>query len=155
MTRTGARELAVMLNFCLAVNPDWVGLDDFFNEGYYETLKGEDELFERYPDERQLSYIRRLVSGTLEKQEELDKYISKYSKNWKIGRISKTAVAILRTAIYEVLYMDDDVPNAVAMNEAVELSKGYEEQETAAFINGILGSFYREEISGESGEIEG
>ncbi|NLW65745.1 MAG: transcription antitermination factor NusB, partial [Clostridiales bacterium] len=59
--------------------------------------------------------------------------------------------SIMRTAMYEVLYMDD-VPDSVAINEAVELAKGYEEQETISFINGILGSFMREERGEKASE---
>ena len=76
---------------------------------------------------------------------ELNHYIEKYAKGWKLGRISRIAAAILRCAMCEILYMDD-IPNAAAVNEAVELAKGYEEPETVAFINGILGSFIRGDV---------
>ena len=55
------------------------------------------------------------------------------------------ASAIMRVAMYEIMYMPD-VPNGAAVNEAVEIAKNYEDEETAKFINGILGSFVREEI---------
>jgi N utilization substance protein B len=76
---------------------------------------------------------------------ELDAYIEKYAKGWKVGRISKTAAAIIRTAMCEILYMPD-VPNAAAINEAVELAKGYEDEDVVAFINGVLGGFIRGEV---------
>lgn len=151
-----------MLIFSLAANPDEYALDDFFDADYYATLSEEDGIFEQYPDEKQLAYIRQLVSGAAGHQAEFDAYIGKYSKDWAVERISKTALAVLRAAMYEVLYMDEeDVPDSVAINEAVELSKGYDEQETVAFINGILGSFYRGEVAGisaesyESGDADG
>ncbi len=149
MTRTAAREIAVQLEYRLCANPGDAAeiLDAFFETGYYETLSGEDRLYAEYPDDRQLAYIRRLALGTAEHRDELNEYIAKYSKNWKLGRISRTAASILRVAMYEIRYMDD-VPDAAAINEAVELAKGYEEPETVAFINGILGSFVR----GEKGE---
>ena len=56
--------------------------------------------------------------------------------------ISKTALAVLRCALCEILYMED-VPDAAAINEAVELAKGYDEPDTVAFVNGVLGSFMR------------
>ena len=56
------------------------------------------------------------------------------------------AAAIMRTAMYEVLYVPD-VPNAAAINEAVEIAKRYETQEVVSFVNGILGSFVRAEFS--------
>ncbi len=146
MTRTVAREISVQLGFSLADAPENVGevLDGFFDKEYYSTLGTENELFIEYPGKKQLQYIRKIVEGTVERREELDSCIEKYSKGWKLSRISKTALSILRTALFEVLYMDD-VPDSVAINEAVELSKGYEEAETVSFINGILGSFMREE----------
>lgn len=146
MTRTVAREISVSLGFSLADDTDKVEevLSGFFNKEYYETLGAENELFVEYPGKKQLAYIRKIVEGTVIRREELDGYIEKYSKGWKLSRISKTALSILRTALFEVLYMDD-VPDSVAINEAVELSKGYEEAETVSFINGILGSFMREE----------
>lgn len=154
MTRTAARELAVQLVFRLAQNPGEAPddvMDEFFDKEYFATLSGEEEISSEYPDEIQMGYIRRVASGASENRDELDSYIEKYSKGWKVSRISKTALAVLRTAIYEILYMDD-VPTSAAINEAVELSKGYEEQETVAFINGILGSFVRGELENEESD---
>ena len=75
--------------------------------------------------------------------------IEKYARGWRLERISRVAAAIMRCAMCEILYMDD-VPNAAAINEAVELAKGYEEPETVAFINGVLGSFVRGEVEPEA-----
>lgn len=83
---------------------------------------------------------------------QIDKYIEKYAHGWKVERISKTAIAVLRCAICEVMYMDD-IPNSAAINEAVELAKGYDEPETVAFINGVLGGFMHGEF-GEGAEAE-
>ena len=80
---------------------------------------------------------------------ELNHMIEKYARGWRLERISRVAAAIMRCAMCEILYMDD-VPNAAAINEAVELAKGYEEPETVAFINGVLGSFVRGEVEPES-----
>lgn len=71
------------------------------------------------------------------KQEEIDAVISKYSKGWSVSRIGKAELAILRVAVYEILF-DDDIPDNVAINEAVELAKKYGEADAPAFINGIL-----------------
>ena len=68
--------------------------------------------------------------------------IRRYAKGWKLERISKTALAVLRCALCEILYMDD-IPNAAAINEAVELAKGYDEPDTVAFVNGVLGGYMR------------
>lgn len=146
MTRTAAREIAVELGFAVSAagqEPE-AALDSFFEEEYYATLAGEGELYQEYPDKKQLAYIRELVTGVIQRREELDGYIEKYSRAWKVSRISRTAVAVLRVAMYEVLYMDE-VPDAAAINEAVELAKGYDEAETVSFLNGILGGFVRGE----------
>ena len=98
------------------------------------------------PNAKQVAYITRLVTGVNEHAAELDGYIAKYAKNWKFSRIPLVASAIMRVAMYEILYMQD-IPNGAAINEAVEIAKKYETPETVKFINGILGSFAREEIS--------
>ena len=154
MTRTAAREIAVRLCFCVSENPTDPEelLARVFDEKYYATLEGEDDLYSSYPDERQMEYITRLVKGIYEHAPELDGYIDKYSSGWRYGRISRTAAAIMKTAMYEALYMKD-VPERAAFNEAVELAKYYETPETVSFINGVLGTFSRNEI-GESGRSD-
>jgi N utilization substance protein B len=148
MTRTTAREIAVRLCFGLSENPQDPNtvIGNTFDEEYYASLAGEDEIFEAYPDGVQLDYIGRIVRGVSEHGAELDGYIEKYAVGWKFGRISRTAVAILKTAMFEILYMPD-VPDKAAINEAVELAKRYEEPATVPFINGVLGSFSRNEVS--------
>ena len=146
MTRTNARELAIQLGFAAAAtgeSPQEV-LDRFFDEEHYASLAAEDELYRERPDEAQLAYIRRLTSLTEENRETIDGYISRYAKGWKLERISRTALAVLRCALCEILYMDD-IPDAAAINEAVELAKGYDEPDTVAFVNGVLGGFMRGE----------
>ena len=77
---------------------------------------------------------------------ELDGYIAKYAKGWNFARIPLVASAVMRVAMYEILYMPD-IPNGAAINEAVEIAKKYETPETVKFINGILGTFVRQEIT--------
>ena len=83
------------------------------------------------------------MQGVQEKQEELDGYIEKYAINWSVSRISKVARAILHVAMYEALYVED-VPVSSAINEAVELTRKYEDEDVVAFVNGILGSIASE-----------
>lgn len=148
MKRSTAREIAVHLSFEMAVNdlPADELLSDFLDKEHYETLAEEYEIYEDYPNAKQLEYIKRLAKGVAEHAAELDWYIEKYSKDWKIARISRTAAAIMRVAMFEILYMPE-IPNGVAVNEAVELAKKYEEKETVAFINGVLGAFLKEELT--------
>ena len=151
MKRTTAREIAVQLGFYAAQSEKPVKdiIDEFFDKEYYETLANEDELFAEYPDKWSMDYITRLATTMDDYRVQIDKYIEKYAKGWKINRISKTAMAVLRCAVCEVLYMDD-IPNSAAINEAVELAKGYDEAETVSFVNGVLGGFMRGEFDEES-----
>ncbi len=146
MTRTNAREIAVHfvfeLSFC-AQRADEV-LDKALNEECFERIGAEDPLYAEFPGEKQCAYIQTLVRGVDSHSPELDGYISRYAIGWKFARIPRVAVAILRVAMYEILYMQD-IPNAAAINEAVELTKHYETEKTAAFVNGILGTFVRKE----------
>lgn len=146
MTRTAAREIAFHISFETGLNPMRAEdlFDCIFDREYYKTLREADEVYAEYPDEVQLAYIRRLTCGVAEHRAELDAYIEKYARGFRIDRISRVAIAVLRTAMYEILYMPE-VPDAVAVNEAVELTKKYETPETVKFVNGILGSFMREE----------
>ena len=146
MTRTAARQLALQLSFAVNSGSD-VPPEDFFQEDYFYALPAEGSLFTEMPDEAQKKYICTLVKGISDRREELDGYIARYSQRWKLSRISKTALCVLRCALYEILYMPE-IPAAAAINEAVELAKGYDEPETVSFINGILGSFMRDRESG-------
>ena len=148
MKRTVAREIAVRLCFALSENPSDPNelLSKTFEDEYYLSLKDEDGLYKEKPSKKQLDYIKTLVKGIHEHSAELDGYIEKYSVGWKFGRISRTAVAIMKLAMFEVLYMPD-IPDRAAINEAVELAKSYEPPETVSFINGVLGSFSRGEVN--------
>ena len=155
MTRTSAREVAVQLCFAASANkidPAQM-LDDFFSEEHYGSLSAEQELFSDFPDKKQMAYIRTLTTLVSEKREELDAYIERYAHGWKPERISRTALAVLRCAICEILYMDE-VPNAAAINEAVELDKNYDEPDTVAFVNGVLGGFMRGEFPETAAQVQ-
>ena len=146
MRRTTAREIAMHLSYASVMNPLPVReqLDQLFDPEYYATLAGEDEAYAQEADPRQEEYIRRVAAGVAEHGPELDAYIEKYAKNWKFERISRVCAAILRVALFEILYLPE-VPYKAAANEAVNLAKLYEDQPTASFVNGILASFIREE----------
>ena len=148
MTRTKARELAIRLIYaqCASGEQPEDLLGGFFEDEHFATLAGEDELFGKKPDEESLGYIRTLVSLCAANRGEIDSYIEKYAIGWRPERITRTAAAVLRCALAELLYVEDVPPSAV-INEAVELAKNYEEPETVAFINGVLGGFMRGERS--------
>lgn len=123
MNRRQAREEAFILIF----------------EKHFNTLTT-DEILEIAAEVRDLEpddYIKSVFSGVYDNLELLDNTISENSIGWKINRISKTSLCILRLAIFEIKFMDD-IPVSVSINEAVEIAKKYATKEDASFINGIL-----------------
>ena len=146
MVRNTAREIAIHLSYELSFTDKTVDelLDERLTADTFATLAEEDAIYAETPNAKQSEYIRRLVKGVEEHAAELDGYIAKYAKGWSFARIPLVASAIMRVAMYEILYMPD-IPNGAAINEAVEIAKKYETPETVKFINGILGSFVRQE----------
>lgn len=152
MTRNTAREIAVHLSYEMNFTDLSIEqlLDRRLTAESFAALADEDDLYGEAPNAKQAAYIRRLVSGVAEHAAELDTYIAKYAVGWSFSRIPLVASAIMRVAMYEILYMPD-IPNGVSINEAVEIAKNYETPETVKFLNGILGSFVRREIPSERG----
>jgi len=148
MVRNTAREIAIHLSYELSFTDKAIDelLDERLTADTFSTLAEEDPIYKEAPNAKQADYIRRLVKGVDDHAAELDGYISKYAKGWNFARIPLVASAIMRVAMYEMLYMPE-IPNGVAINEAVEIAKKYETPETVKFMNGILGSFVRQEIA--------
>ena len=145
MTRSNAREIACHLVFEMNFNNVTAGeaLQTLMEESYYPTLKTESDVYAEKPDSRQLAYLTDVVQGVQAKREELEGYITKFSVGWTLGRIARMAVAIMEVCMYEALYVDD-APVSAAINEAVELTRKYEDEDVVSFVNGILGGFARE-----------
>lgn len=105
-------------------------------------INGLDELYKNaldlygYEDD---AYTRTVFFGVINEAEKLDSVISKYAVGWKIERISRISLAIMRLCLYECRYVED-VPVEAALNEAVELAKKYDTEQAPAFINGVLNS---------------
>lgn len=146
MIRNVAREIAMHLSYELSftdLTADEL-IDQRLSSNRFEELAPEYEVYGKLPGPSQQEYIRRLVKGIAEHGYELDLYIEKYAKGWKFERIPLVAAAVMRLAMYEILYMPD-IPNAASINEAVEIAKKYENEDVVRFINGILGTFVRAE----------
>ena len=116
-----------------------------FHEG--EAMEEQEKLFfEERPegepgfDDEDEAYIRDKYLHVTEKIPEIDKMVSERTSGWDINRIGRVELSILRLAIYEMLY-DDDVPEGVAINEAVELAKSYGQENSSSFVNGVLALF--------------
>ena len=123
MTRKQAREEAFILVF----------EKEFNDNGIEDILESAAEARDLVPDE----YINTVFKGVYEHLEELDSLISESSVGWNIKRISKTALCIMRLAIFEMKYISN-IPVSVSINEAVELCKKYATENDASFVNGIL-----------------
>ncbi len=102
------------------------------------------QMLENKPESTQnLEYIKTVLLGVLEKEEELKEEISEnLGGGWRIERISRVSLALLKLALYEIKYMED-IPVKVSINEAIELDKKFDEPDNSAFINGVLGGFCR------------
>lgn len=150
MIRNIAREIAMHLSYELSftdLTADEL-LDNRLSNDRFEELAPEYEVYGKLPGPTQQVYIRRLVKGIAEHGYELDQYIEKYAKGWKFERIPLVAAAVMRLAMYEILYMPD-IPNGASINEAVEIARKYENEDVVRFINGILGTFVRAEAAEE------
>ena len=97
-------------------------------------------------------FIESLVYGVIKKQKEIDNAITKYAPEWPIDQITMVDRNVLRIGIYEIKY-DKDIPEKVAINEAIELAKAFGGESSGKFVNGVLGSIYKNMI-GETGEKE-
>jgi len=89
-------------------------------------------------------YARTVYFGVRSRSDEIDPIISSHSKDWKISRISKVSLCVMRLSIFEMKEVSSDIPYAVSINEAVELAKKYDDPAAAKFINGILNSVAEE-----------
>ena len=146
MTRANARELAVHLIYgrdFTDEEPHEV-IATRLDKEYYNKLSAENQVYTERPTSVQRAYIDKVVDGVANRADELNACIQKYSIGWDITRISRLARSIMQLAIFEILYVDD-VPTGVAISEAVRIAKMYDGNDTGSFVNGILGSFAREQ----------
>lgn len=140
MSRKSARENAfkIIYNCALMKEPPH-DMCEYFEE----TRKHEEELWaEESMSSKDIEYMKTVVFGAAEKKNELNEKIAPLLKKWDVSRLPKISLALLQLAIYEIDNMDD-VPDRVAVNEAVELSKKYGEEDTYKFINGVLAEYLK------------
>lgn len=133
MNRSAAREETFKLVYSLEIQKE-------------EQLPEQIHLYlenENIKDEETVKYIESVLIGIAENIDSIKEKISQNLKHgWKIERISKIDLSLLKVAIYEILFTD--IPYKVAINEAIELSKKYGEETSSNFINGILASIVKE-----------
>ncbi|MFA5524033.1 MAG: transcription antitermination factor NusB [Tissierellales bacterium] len=131
MGRKIARESAMKLMFQMEINEDFSpgSIVIFLDSNEFSTDESE--------------YIVNTINQIIENLEIIDSKIEKYALGWKINRIPKVDLSILRIAIYEMLFRSD-IPIEVSINEAIDIGKKYSTNESSKFINGLLGSIARD-----------
>lgn len=127
MNRRLSREEAVKLIYQMSINKYTF---EEAVENYFEQYEGKIE-------EVDMKYVKAIVEGVNNSVNKLDQIIEKHLINWKMNRISKINLAILRCSIYEIL-TDKETAAAVYINEAIEIAKKYSEDKSVAFVNGVL-----------------
>jgi len=148
MTRRTFREHCFKILFCAEFYPDPEAgeqIRDYFLSGREEETdsEGKTEVVHEValsPEEEEEVRVR--VDAVLSRMDEIDGELREVMEGWKIGRVGKAELAILRLAVYEMKY-DEKVPEKVAINEAVELAKKFCGEESPAFVNGILAKLIR------------
>ena len=132
MKRSEAREMAMNLLFQMDFHNEYTL--DFINI-YLEELEEQED--------NQVSYIRAVGQNFIDHMKTIDAIIEEKSNEWKLNRMAKVDLAILRVAITELKYFED-IPNSVSINEAVEMAKTFSTEESGSFVNGILGNITKE-----------
>lgn len=132
MNRRKTREIAMKLLFEMSISKD----------NYMETINNFKENTDTKIDDVDFEYLIRMLKTVEENKAKIDEIISKNLVKWTIERISKINLAILRLATAEILF-EEDIPEKVSMNEGIELSKKYGEDNSSAFINGVLNSIIK------------
>ncbi len=126
LNRRQAREVAVQFLYQIEMNKEDLASN-------FALLKEENPEID-LDDE----YLRDILEGTYKQKEEIDTLVNKNIDDWKMSRIAKVESNIIRLAMYEILNRDD-IPTAVAIDEAIELAKSFSDQKAAGFVNGVLG----------------
>ncbi len=105
-----------------------------------------EEIFAKATEVRDLEYddyVKNVFFGSYQQSAVIDGAVEKNAKGWKLQRISPVSMAIIRLASYEIMFCDD-IPPRVSINEAIELSKKYDDEKSYAFVNGVLNALAAE-----------
>ncbi|MGL5615600.1 MAG: transcription antitermination factor NusB [Sarcina sp.] len=132
MNRKKSREYLIQLVYQMGITGD--SAKEVFD------IFMEDEEINK--DNLDLEYIKRALVIIAENKEDIEEKINNQLVNWKLNRIAKVNLAILKVAVYEMIYRED-IPAKVSINEAIELCKKYSEEKSISFINGVLDKIYK------------
>ena len=129
MSRRKSREVTMMLLYEMSINKD----------SYENIIENFKENTDICLNEVDMEYINRILKGIQDNNEAIDSEIEKHLVKWKLNRLAKIDLAILRVCTYEMLF-EEDIPLIVSVNEGVELAKKYSADNLGSFINGVLGN---------------
>lgn len=132
MNRVKSREYLLQLTYQMNIN----------KESYIETFESFMDNEEEDKDDLDLSFIKVGLKGIQDNLQVIDNKIEEQLVNWKLNRISKVNLSILRISIYEMLFRED-IPAKVSINEAIELAKKFSDEKSVSFINGVLDQVYK------------
>jgi len=132
MNRKKSREIAMELLFGMTLSKNTLE----------ETIEYFIEEYEMKLGTIDIEYIKNILEVVEKNKETIDEKITSALVNWKLDRISKVNLTILRLAIAEMLYLED-VPEKVAINEALELTKTYSDEKSVSFVNGVLDNAFK------------
>ena len=142
LKRRALRVLAIQALYQLDVSPEMhivdalsLALECSEDSPYSIEAITEEELLNEVPE---IAYSIALVRGVQNNVEKIDALIEKYLKGWKLNRIVRLDLIIMRVAIFEMTSPELEVPQTVALNEAIEIAKTYSDEKSAKFISGIL-----------------
>lgn len=136
MTRRKAREYVL----CMLYEMMFHEVEE--RKRIFEEFETKENLEEKETSQM-IAFIKTLYFGTLEHLDDLDEAIKVSATNWSLERISKIDLTILRMTLFELKYTD--IPQKVAVNEALEIAKRYSTEKAPKFINGVLGSMIRKQ----------
>lgn len=140
MSRKTAREVAMKLAFARMFDGEC--------EQTYQDVLDKSGIGEA-PTEEDISYVQDVLNGIDEHVAEIDDLIDEMAIGWRIERMPKVDLSVLRVAIYEMMYRED-IPSGVSINEAVELAKQFGGERSSAYINGMLGTLAKRLENGAS-----
>lgn len=152
MNRKKTRELTMKLLFQMAINKEKadVIISNLKENIEMEQTSQKNSTSQIYGENTgdlkniDIDYVIRVLKGIEKNEDMLNIEIEKYLRNWKLNRLSKVDSAILKICTYEFLH-EDDIPEKVSINEAIELAKKYSSEKSASFINGVLGNMIKDE----------
>jgi N utilization substance protein B len=117
---------------------------DFLDKDNKQIPKLIEYTFQEFaPNAKDRDFTENIVNGVVKNLKKIDGYITKYAPEWPIDQITKVDRNILRIGVYELIF-DKDVPSKVAINEAIEIAKTFGGESSGKFVNGVLGSIYRD-----------